>query len=125
MSCRSAFADMAQYHHPYTLEYFLLLLQVLFARLLVCITLPIRRCLSPKPKHANIKVDHFKIPSREPGRSIRVIRYTPLTLPANGPHKVHLNWHGSGFCVFRRTTVADCSLATPRHGRDLLRRSRS
>ena len=102
MSCRSAFADMAQYHHPYTLEYFLLLLQVLIARLLVRISLPLRGIISPRPKHPNIKVDQFEIPSREPGRNILVIRYTPLTLPATGPHKVHLNWHGSGFCELCR-----------------------
>lgn len=46
-----------------------------------------------------VKVEHIRIPSRDNGRYIRAIRYTPIGETA--PLPVHLNWHASGWMLKR------------------------
>ncbi|WFD20120.1 hypothetical protein MCAP1_002364 [Malassezia caprae] len=46
-----------------------------------------------------VKIEHIRIPSRDKGRSIRAIRYSPVGV--QGPLPVHLNWHASGWVLKR------------------------
>lgn len=47
-----------------------------------------------------ITVERMRIPSRDAGRTIEVIKYSPTG--ESRPLPVHLNWHASGWgtCVF-------------------------
>ena len=51
-----------------------------------------------------VKVEHIRIPSRDEGRFIRAIRYTPVGV--TGPLPVHLNWHASGWGMYKYLTIS-------------------
>src|SRR5699024_184135 len=54
---------------------------------------------SKRPLVDGVRVERFKIPSREPGRFIPAIKYTPEG--ATGKLPVYLSWQASGFLLKR------------------------
>ncbi|WFD43936.1 hypothetical protein MPSI1_002601 [Malassezia psittaci] len=54
---------------------------------------------STRPSVSGIRVEHIKIPSRDKGRTIPAVRYSPEG--AEGPLPVHVSWQASGW-VLRR-----------------------
>lgn len=49
----------------------------------------------------DVRIEHFSIPSRDPHRLIRAIRYTPKDVPVNAKLPVYLHWHASGWVLKR------------------------
>lgn len=98
-----------------TFEYLKLLLRATLLRLSLYVFLQIWWLFRAPPVTAPVRIERICIPSREPGRSIRVNKYTPKSLPSQGPHKVHLNWHGSGLSAYLAfmDTADQCSPVAP------------
>lgn len=54
---------------------------------------------SARPHVPGVRVEHIRIPSRDPGRFIKGIQYTPEG--ASGVLPVYLSWQGSGWLLNR------------------------
>ncbi|KAK0552260.1 hypothetical protein OC846_002957 [Tilletia horrida] len=78
----------------------------LFWRILFLVPVAILRLVARIQGRKPIPGVHYEeltIPSREPGRTIKAVRYRQsrnANLGSSVPRNVHLNWHGSGWVVY-------------------------
>ncbi|WFD35304.1 hypothetical protein MCUN1_002155 [Malassezia cuniculi] len=88
--------QLDNFKHPWPL-YLYLLIQIYFVRSLAALEVYLTDKLRPQVGD-DVTVEDAKIASRDDGRRIRVQIYKPKDLP-EGPVPVHINVHGSGFCI--------------------------
>lgn len=95
MASAHRIVPLPQEHHVFSFHFLWLLLKVYFLRIMSRIDVYMSDHLRPHPKD-DVRVEKIRFPSRDKGRMLTAVVYTPVSLPP-GPQPVHVNVHGSGF----------------------------